>query len=283
VLAFRERGEPDTPGWQVRVVTNKYPAVEPDAPSGIQIRGVYRAVGAAGVHEVVIEGPEHHTSLSELPAEKVELVFRAFRDRLLALRKDERIQYVSIYKNRGVEAGASLSHGHSQLIALPVVPGRVLQEMERSRKHWEETGRCLQCDILAQEVQEGARVVLEDEDFLAFAPFASRFSHELRLLPRRHEAFFERSEGRELRSLAGLLREMLRRIEGVLDGPGYNLVLDSTAFRTVDTEPHHWRLDLFPILSGVGGFERGTGTYINPTFPEEAARALRDAGVVGSV
>jgi len=277
VWALRPDGSaPNTPGWLARVVPNKFPAlrIEGDLePSG---EGLYDRMNGVGAHEVVIEAPPHDARLEQLPAAHVAEVLRAYRERILDLAKDSRLEYVMVFKNHGELAGASLEHTHSQLIATPIVPVMVEEELAGALQHLRIKQRCIWCDIVRQERQGRGRVVLEQGGFIALAPFASRFPFETWILPVDHRSAYEETPPGDLPALATLLSEILRRMNRTLGDPPYNLMLHSAPLRTRALEHFHWHLEIIPKLTRVAGFEWGTGFFINPTPPEEAARYLRD-------
>lgn len=281
VLAFRpDSSLPDTPGWRVRVVPNKYPALRIEGLLGRRAAGMYDLMNAVGAHEVVIECPEHRLQLADLNTAQVTEVVWAYRDRFVDLQRDPRFRYILIFKNQGAEAGATLEHAHTQIIATPVVPKRVSEEILGARQHFELRERCIYCDIVRQEIDLGTRVVSRNDHFVVIEPFAARFPFETWILPVEHTANFELIRAEQVESLAAALRDTLRRIHAALDGPAFNYVLHSapTGGDSV-AETYHWHLEIMPKLTRVAGFEWGSGFYINPTPPEAAAEALRAARV----
>jgi UDPglucose--hexose-1-phosphate uridylyltransferase len=232
-----------------------------------------------GAHEVIIETPDHDKTLATMSEVEIERVLSAFRERVRDLKQDRRFRYILLFKNHGGPAGATIEHSHSQLIALPIVPDFVREEVEVARHHFADKERCVFCDIVHQELATGRRIILENADIVALAPYAPRFPFETWLLPRRHGSRFEEAAQREYESLARLLKALLLRINRALESPSYNLIVHSSPFSEETSEFYHWHLELMPRLTKVAGFEWGTGFYINPTSPEEAARVLRDAKV----
>jgi UDPglucose--hexose-1-phosphate uridylyltransferase len=224
---------------------------------------------------VIIETPDHAASLATLAPERVADVLGAYRERILDLRKDARLQYVMVFKNHGETAGASLEHSHSQLIATPIVPIMVEEELEGAERHFRLKKRCIWCDIIRQERRGEGRIILELDGFVALAPFAPRFPFETWILPSPHRSSFEDTDPAELLALARLLGEILRRMGKVLGDPPYNFMLHSAPLRTAGLDHFHWHLEIIPKLTRVAGFEWGTGFFINPTPPEEAVRYLR--------
>jgi UDPglucose--hexose-1-phosphate uridylyltransferase len=279
VLAYRSNGAPNDSTWSLRVVPNKFPALRVEGELNRHGEGLYDKMTGIGAHEVVIESPIHDATLAELDEKKIEDMLWAFRDRMVDLKRDRRLRYVVVFKNHGEAAGATLEHTHSQLIAMPVVPKRVQEEIDGARRYYEFKERCVWCDIAAQEVETGGRVVIETDRFLAVAPYAARFPFETWVLPRNHESHFETSEVVVVQNLAWVLRTLLRKIDKVLERPPYNFVMHTAPVQEAPMAHYHWHIEIIPKLTRVAGFEWGTGFYINPTPPEEAAKFLREAGI----
>lgn len=277
IMAYRNSGgAPNSPGWSVRVVTNKFPALVAEGDLNRQEEGIYDRMSGVGVHEVIIETPNHEETLTTMSERQVEEVLRAYRDRIRDLGKDPRLQYVLIFKNRGEAAGASLDHPHSQLIGTPIIPERIQEEVDGAKQYYESKASCVYCDMIRQELTQKQRVVSVNDRFVAIAPFASRFPFEMWILPRMHDASFENVGKKEYIGLARILQEVLRRLERVLVNPPYNFVIHNSPFRGYDHISYHWHLEITPRTTRVAGFEWGTGIYINPTAPEDAAQRLRD-------
>jgi len=277
VLAFRHGGTaPDTPGWWIRVVPNKFPAVRPEAQAGVRRHGVYEVMDGLGAHEVVVESPGHIANLDAVDERQLEEVIWAWQHRSLELRRDPRLKYIQIFKNFGQTAGASLEHTHSQILAMPMVPVDVEEEMEGFKNYARSVGRCILCDVVAQEVSERQRVVLETGAFVSFAPYASRFPFETWIVPREHQDDFAMIREEQVRDLARVLRSTLLRLSRVLNNPPFNMVLHTAPVNEPDTAGYHWHLEIMPRLTIMAGFELGTGFYINPTPPELAAQVLRE-------
>jgi len=278
ILAYRPNGgPPNSSGWDLRVVPNKFPALQIEGELNRQGEGIYDKMNGLGAHEVIIETPEHEATLATLPEERVEEVLWAFRDRIVDLKKDPRFQYILVFKNHGEAAGASLEHPHCQLIATPIIPKRVREEVDGAREYYRYKERCVYCDMVRQERQERTRLITENDHFVALAPFASRFPFEIWLLPRSHDPYFEDAQKQEYVSLAKALRETLRRMDRVLNNPPYNFIIHNSPLRGDDHLHYHWHIEIMPKLTRIAGFEWGSGFYINPTPPEEAATFLRQA------
>ncbi len=278
ILAGRAAGgRPDGPGWTFRVVPNKFPAlrIEGDLePSG---EGPYDRMNGVGAHEVVIESPDHAATLAAMSVDAVTDVLLAFRERFVDLKKDPRFEYILAFKNHGEAAGASLEHPHSQLIATPIIPIMVAEELAGGAKYYEIKERCVWCDVVREERRGRRRLILDEQGFVAIGPFAPRFPFETWILPTRHRSAFEESGVDELRGLAGILGEFLRRMNRVLNEPAFNFMLHSAPLREPALEHFHWHLEIIPKVTRVAGFEWGSGFFINPVPPEDAAVALRES------
>ncbi|MFT3913625.1 MAG: galactose-1-phosphate uridylyltransferase [Anaeromyxobacteraceae bacterium] len=276
VLALgRPAHAPDQPGWKVRVVPNRFPALKIEGDLDRGADGIYDRMNGIGAHEVIVETPDHARQLKDLTDAELADLLAAFRARSLDLRNDPRFRYVLLFKNHGRAAGASLEHTHSQLIALPVVPRQVSEEIEGARRHFDHKERCIFCDIVAQERKERARLVYENEDFVVVAPYAPRSPFETWILPRRHESSFDAEPRERLAGCAQALGTTLRRLAAALGDPDYNFMLHSNPLRDAPSPSYHWHIEVMPALTQVAGFEWGSGFHINPVPPEEAAEFLR--------
>ena len=278
LLAVRHNGsKPNMPGWDLRVVPNQFPVLRVEGTLDRQGDGIFDKMNGIGAHEVIIESPRHLDALADMSDEAIEQVLWAARERMQDLRQDRRFRYIIVFKNHGTAAGASLDHSHSQLIALPIVPREVHDEVDGAKAHFVAKERCVFCDILRQETKEAQRLIAENSDIVAAAPYAPRFPFETWMLPRRHEAHFENAPRHEYASLARLLGEILRRINKALGSPPYNLLIHTAPLAESAEDYYHWHVEIIPKLTKVAGFEWATGFYLNPTSPEEAAQVLRDA------
>ncbi len=278
IMAYRERGtEPNSRGWRVRVVPNKFPALVIEGGLDKRGDGIYDVMNGIGAHEVIVECPQHEISLTALEPAHVQEILWTYRDRLVDLKKDKRYIYGMLFKNVGAAAGASLEHTHTQLIVTPIVPQIVATEMEGSLTFYKYRGRCLFCDMIAQESAGKVRVLMEGEHFITFAPFASRFPFELWILPRNHSSHFENIQKSEVEELAVTLRSALCSLESILEEPPYNFIIHTSPFDQPELEHYHWHIEVIPRLTRMAGFEWGTGFYINPVPPENAVEDLRKA------
>ncbi|MFO7733789.1 MAG: galactose-1-phosphate uridylyltransferase [Candidatus Aminicenantes bacterium] len=287
VQTLRPAGSPpDSPGWKVRVVPNKFPALNRGPSSPKMSRGIFQWMEGRGVHEVVIENPDHGVELGDLPVVHIRDVLEVIRERVRAIEAEFHYRYVQVFKNKGREAGASLSHPHSQIVATPIVPKRVKEEVYGAERLHRSLKECVFCRILREEDAAKDRVVFRDDHFAVVTPFASRFPFEMAIYPARHSPYFTEVTEDELSSLAQVLKSVLTRLKVTVGDPPYNMVLhqapnpsfSAQAWPKID-KIYHWHLEIFPILTKVAGFEWGTGFYINPVPPETAAGLLRDSQV----
>jgi UDPglucose--hexose-1-phosphate uridylyltransferase len=280
VLAYRPADGPaarrDAPGWSLRVFPNKFPALMIEGDLDRQGEGVYDRMNGVGAHEVLVETPDHQKSFASLSEPEIENVFSAYRDRLNDLRQDIRFKYIMVFKNHGSAAGASLEHSHSQLIALPVVPKTVSEEIEGALAYWQFKERCVFCDIVRQESNTRTRLVYENNEFVVIEPYAPKFPFETWVMPRHHRASYQDTTRYQRAALANAMRVALRKLHVALDDPPYNFILHTAPFSQPDSPHYHWHIEIMPTLGKVAGFEWGSGFYINPTPPEEAARFLRE-------
>jgi UDPglucose--hexose-1-phosphate uridylyltransferase len=278
ILAYRDKNsQPNQPGWTVRVVPNMYPALLPDEAHERSTRGFYETMSGAGVHEVIIEVQEHATRLAEVDDKQVDDLVKAYHARMVALRQDKRWRHVLLYKNEGAQAGATFEHLHSQLVAMPVVPREVGDELEGAKQFYEQHRQCVYCAIINADIADGSRIVIETDQFVALCPYAARFSFETWIVPKRHDPYFESASELERGEFALTLRETLIRLDRSLDHPSFNYVLHSGPSGATQEHYYHWHLEIMPRMSGIAGFEWGSGFFINTAAPEDAARLLREA------
>lgn len=287
ILAYRDNNhQANGPGWDLRVVPNKFPALRIEGEMEKAGVGMYDRMNGIGAHEVIIETPDHLKKFHMHTPDSLTMVFEAYKNRLMDLNKDRRFKYILIFKNEGKRAGASLSHPHSQLIATPVTPKRVREELEGAKAYYNYKDRCAYCDIIREELSQEYRVVYENDGFLAFCPFASRFPFEICILPKRHDPDFQSLNHDEMMQLSETFIAVMKKLAVALTAPQYNFVLHTGPVRwprmgywvTLDYD-YHWHIEIMPKLTLVAGFEWGTGFYINPTIPEETAEFLRNIEV----
>ena len=278
IAAYRDRGtRPNGPGWRVRVVPNKFPALKIEGSLEKRGEGIYDKMAGVGAHEVIVENPQHLVSMATLSDENIREILWVYRDRLVDLKKDNRLVHGMLFKNVGPAAGASLEHTHSQLIVTPTVPISVWEEMTGGLEFYNYRGRCIYCDIIQQELATESRIVLDTPYFTAFCPYASRFPFETWILPKAHSSHYENIPKPGVDDLGTTLRTVLEKLETALDNPPYNYIIHTAPFDHQELPHYHWHIEIIPRLTKVAGFEWGSGFYINPVPPEDAARFLREA------
>jgi UDPglucose--hexose-1-phosphate uridylyltransferase len=265
----------DGANWRVRIVGNKFPALLPDGETERRIQGIHRSMRGVGFHEVVIEHPRHDLSPALYPAADLARVLLAFRHRSKQLRDDPRVEAVIIFKNHGEAAGTSLIHPHAQIAATPVVPNQIRRRLEEAIRYFDDTGTCVYCQTVREELRARERIVCETPHFVAFIPYAALSPFHIWIFPRRHCSSFEDIFDSELEDFAEILHEVLLRLYLALGNPDYNFTLRSLPAREPQRDYAHWYLALVPRVSRVAGFEMGSGMYINPSVPEESAEFLR--------
>ncbi|MDK9700016.1 MAG: DUF4931 domain-containing protein [bacterium] len=277
------------PGWNVRVVPNKFPALQIEGNLSREGVGLYDKLSGVGAHEVIIESTSHSEHMADMSVERVAQLAEIWSNRISDLRRDARLRYAMLFRNFGRSAGATLSHPHSQIIATPVTPRTVSMELDAAKEHYERKERCLYCDILTQETREGERVIADNGEFVAHSPYASRFPFEIAIVPRRHSHDFTEMTTSERFSFARMLIDVLKRLRVALNDPPYNFLLH-TAPNTIAQEHRrqywntlrmdwHWHVEILPRLNAAAGFEWGSGIHINPLPPEMAADYLRKANI----
>ncbi|MDD2679606.1 MAG: galactose-1-phosphate uridylyltransferase [Candidatus Omnitrophica bacterium] len=277
IECFREPGTAaNTPGWQVRVVPNKFPALGVEGELNRRPLGLYDMSSGIGAHEVLIETPYHAKDLCDLLPQEVENYLKMCCHRALDLAKDKRFKYLMFFRNFGSAAGASLEHPHTQIIALPMVPKNALEEIHGAKNYFDYRERCIFCDIIRQESQEKERIILENKYFIAFCPFVSRFPFEIWIMPKKHSGQFCYMQPDEIANLAVILKEVISKIKKVFVNLSYNYIIHPAPINgDGEVEYYHWHIEFMPKLTQVAGFEWGTGFYIDPTSPELAAQYLK--------
>lgn len=280
IQAFRNpKTEKNTAGWQVRVVPNKFPALQIEGNLDRRGLGIFDMSNGIGAHEIIIETPYHEKDLSDLEPGEIGNVLKMYCLRSLDLQKDKRFKYLMIFKNYGSGAGATLDHNHSQLIALPMIPKNVIEELKGSGAYFEFRERCIFCDMIRQELDEKERIITQNDHFIAFCPFASRFPFEMWVMPKEHQLSFHDISDGSIASMAGILKEVLVRMKAVLNDPPYNFIIHTSPIDGEERQGYHWHMEIMPRLSRIAGFEWGTGFYAVSTPPEIAIKYLKEAKI----
>jgi UDPglucose--hexose-1-phosphate uridylyltransferase len=283
VFAIRNRGSsPNGPGWSVRVVPNNRPRLRIEGELGRRAEALHDLMNGVGAHEIIAETSRHDRSLHELEIEELSDVIRAYIARIVDLEGDKRVRCVLIFKNHGEGAGAhTISHSISQLMALPVTPRALKTKLMIAREYFALKERCIYCDVLQQELKGRKRLIADNKDFVAFAPFASRFPFEMAVFPKSHSSSFSRIAATQIENLAWILRDLLQKLDQKMGGPPYNLSLYDQPFlrrrgdywKTIE-EDFHWHIEILPQMFRITGFEWASGFFYNPVPPEVAARYL---------
>ncbi|MEW6049750.1 MAG: galactose-1-phosphate uridylyltransferase [Candidatus Zixiibacteriota bacterium] len=283
IMAYRQpQTERNRPGWRLRVISNKYPALVIEGGLNREAKGLYDRMNGIGAHEVIIETADHMRDWVDMADEEIRDILWAYRERMLDLARDSRFKYVLVFKNHGEAAGASLEHAHSQLIATPIIPKRVTEELEGAKRYYEFKERCIFCDIIRQEIMENERIVKDHDAFISFQPFASRFPFETWIIPKTHQSSYLEMSDAEYLNLASAMKDTLLRLKLALNDPAFNFILHTRPISPDSSHFFHWHVEVMPKLTKVAGFEWGSGFYINPTSPEEAATFLRGIDLNGS-
>ncbi|RJO64049.1 MAG: galactose-1-phosphate uridylyltransferase [Candidatus Omnitrophota bacterium] len=281
IAVIREPGTgANTSGWHVRTVANKYPALQIEGDLNRTGVGIYDMSNGIGAHEVIIESPYHNKDLCDLLNPEIENVVSMYCQRALDLIKDRRFKCILVFRNFGPAAGASLEHPHTQIVALPMVPKNVKEELVGAHNYFDYRERCIFCDLLRQESQEKERIVVENKYFSAFCPFVSRFPFEIWILPKKHNCYFCHMTQDEIPALAAVLKEVLMKLKTVFPNLSYNMIIHSSPINGEDNvDSYHWHIEIMPKLTRVAGFEWGTGFYVVLTPPEIAAKYLKEAKI----
>jgi len=285
ITAVRGYGSrPNEPGWLARVIPSFRPILNVEGDLGRRGVGMYDRMNSVGANEIIIETPEHGKTSAELGFEQMIRIISLYKERIKDLEKDLRLRYIMVYKNSGKEAGALYSHPHSQILATPVIPRRVKEELDGAKRYYSYKDRCIFCDIIREELRTGDRVIYETKKYIAFCPYAQRYSFEFCIMPKRHFCAFQEMTMEEMEDLGLMLSAMMKKLGAILKNPPYNYIIH-TAPNMIPRRDHwhtlgedfHWHIEVMPKLERVSGFEWGSGFYVVTTSPEDAAKYLREA------
>jgi len=262
--------------WEVRVVPNRYAALTPDGDiTRIEDGHFCRRMSGFGAHEVIIESPSHNLPMALMSYQHLEKVLITYQERYNALKKDQRLKFITIFKNSGWASGTTLAHPHSQLVATPIITPYYHRRFDIAHDYYADEGSCLYCDMLAEELEKAERVVTETRQFVILQPFASQVPYETWIIPKKHLASFGLFPVTHLTELAMVLKNTLLCLYRGLDNPDYNLVIDTTLTGYEDDPYYHWNIRIIPRLTLIAGFEIGSGIYINPSLPEQTVDYMR--------
>lgn len=280
VLAYRDSGKPNGPNWRVRVTPNKYPALIHNGTTIRKERGkFFRKMDGVGVHEVIIETPYHNRLIPLMDDKEVEEILMSYRERYRALRNDPIVKLIMIFKNHGKSAGTSLEHPHSQLVATPIVPIHIRRKYEVATSYFDDTGRCIYCDIFEEELSSGKRIVTETDKFIVLHPFASRSPFETWIAPKRHLSSFGNISKEDIPDLASVLKATLYKLYKTLNNPDFNYVIHTAPVDDENKSYYLWHIQIVPRLATMAGFEIGSGIFINTSLPEETAEFMRHLNI----
>jgi UDPglucose--hexose-1-phosphate uridylyltransferase len=261
--------------WTVRVIPNKFAALSSEVQPTRSLTHLRRRIDGFGFHEVIIDSPDHSLCMALLTDEQVGRILTVYRDRYNTLSVDARVNHITIFKNHGADAGASLQHPHSQLIATPIIPSQVRHRLHEARRHYDDAGECMFCHMVEREVEDQTRIVIKGEHFVAMEVFASATPFASHIIPLRHMASFGDITEAEITDLARVLRSLLAKMYVGLENPDLNYTVRSGPTEYSGARHFHWYLSVIPRLTRVAGFELGSGMFINTVLPEAAAEFLR--------
>ena len=268
-----------TKPWAVRVIPNKFAALSSEVQPTRSLQHLRRRIDGFGFHEVIIDSPDHSCPMALLSDAHVAKILGIYKERYNALSLDHRINHVTIFKNHGADAGASLQHPHSQIIATPVIPSQVRHRLHEALRHFDDARECMFCHMVEREVEDQTRIVLKSELFVAMEVFASATPFATHIFPLRHMASFGETTAAEITDLARILRTLLAKIYVGLENPDLNFTVRSGPSDYVGARHFHWYVSVIPRLTRVAGFELGSGMFINTVVPEAAAEFLRNVSV----
>jgi UDPglucose--hexose-1-phosphate uridylyltransferase len=260
--------------WLVRVVPNKSPFFHIEGDYDRRPEGMYDIMEAIGAHEIVVDAPDHGQSLATMEPGQIEKILLAYRERLIDLERDERLQQFLILKNH---PGVFNRHPHSHIMAMPVIPRRIDEEIWGTLDYNQRKDRCIFCDIIKEEISAKKRVVLETVHFLVFLPFASRYPFETWIIPKVHSPDFHHIKEEEIADLSVAIQSLFRSFSKLLSDPPYSLTFHTSPVRNrYHRQEYHWHIETRLRIGLREGFEWGTGFFVNPTPPEDAANFLRE-------
>ncbi len=270
---------PNDGAWKVRVTPNKFAALSYEGDRHRSFEGIRRTVTGVGIHEVIVETPDHSKTIALLEDRQVETLLDTYLNRFNFASTDPRVEQVTIFKNHGAAAGTSLEHPHSQIIGAPVITSQLRDRLINALRHFDEYGECIFCRVLEVELQEQTRVVMETEHFVSFVQFAALTPFSMLIMPRRHMACFSEIRDAEAADLAHILRRTLAKLYHGLKDPDFNYTIRTAPREACGVKYFHWYLSIIPRLTRVAGFELGSGMFINSSLPEENAAFLREVSI----
>lgn len=266
--------------WDVRVVPNRFAALNMGGDLLRLVEGYFfRKMDGIGIHDVVIESPSHNLPMALMSYEQVEKILIAYQQRYNILKRNRQFKYITIFKNHGWAAGTSLIHPHSQLVATPIAATYYRRKFDVAVNYYDDTGKCLYCDLINEELRKGERIVIETDDFVVLHPYASRVAYESWIIPKKHYASFGLFPPSNLRKLSRVLKNILFYLYRGMDNPAFNFMFDTSPTEDEEDPYYHWHIRIVPRLTTIAGFEMGSGMYINTSVPEDTARIIRELRV----
>ncbi len=270
-----EHDHPSEKHWQIRVVPNKYPAVTPRGNNSRRRDGFYLSMPGYGKHEVIIESSQHNQKMHRMSKDEIKQILQSYQNRFNHHSKNQKIKIILPFRNHGPNAGTSLRHPHSQLMALGVIPRHVRFREDQARRYFDKWGHCIYCDIIDQEKAAPKRIITEKEHYLSFVPYAAETPYQIWMLPKHHRSNIGNISSEELGELAEVVLDSLGRLHAHLDDLDYNFVIHNSSHPSIDLPEHHWFFEIKPRLTSRAGFEIGSGMRVNPSLPEQDAARLR--------
>ena len=269
----------DEKGWKIRVVPNKFAVLSREGERARAHTGLHKDVTGVGTHEVIIETPVHNLTTATMPLEQLKEVIQTYKDRFLEIYRDRRVEHVILFKNSGLASGTTIEHPHSQVVGIPVMPLHIRSRIENAMRFFDDTGECLMCRMIKDELNEGTRIVMDTKHFVAFVPYAALSPFHIWIFPKRHSGFFADMQSEEIWDMASNLKSIMARLYYGLNNPDFNYVVRSGSSCEANSGFIHWYLSIVPRVAMASGFELGSGMYINPLIPESAAEYLRNVKI----
>jgi len=269
----------DEKGWKIRVVPNKFAMLSNEGERARSHTGLHKNVNGVGTHEVIIETPIHNLTTATMPLEQLKEVIQVYKDRFLEIYRDQRVEHVILFKNSGAASGTTIEHPHSQVVGIPVMPLHIRSRIENAMRFFDDTGECLMCRMIKDELNEGTRIVMDTKHFTAFVPYAALSPFHTWIFPKKHSGFFADMQSDEIWDIASNLKSIMARLYHGLNNPDFNYVVMSGNPSDVNSGFIHWYLSIVPRMAMASGFELGSGMYINPLIPERAAEYLRNVKI----
>jgi UDPglucose--hexose-1-phosphate uridylyltransferase len=270
----------DDKEWKIRVVRNKFSRLSEEGEKERWDIGLKKGVHGVGIHELIIETPNHSLTTATTPAEQLKDLIQAYKDRFLEIYKDPKVEHVIIFKNNGIQAGTSIEHPLSQIVGIPITPFQIRERFEGCIKFFDETGNCLMCNTIAEELHDGTRVIVDTEHFVSFIPYAALSAFHIWIFPKRHSGSFADIREEEMWDLSKNLKLTMAKVCHGLNFPDFNYSIRSGNPRNMDSEYFHWYISIVPRVEMTTGFELCSGMHVNALLPEKGAEFLRNVRII---